>query len=121
MPLVLSCLLPGFTFRFFSCLSVCIHFSPPQGLESMQLAHAKGIPMCYGSDLLGELHAHQLGEFGLRARVLPNAVSDSGGPCWVCGCVLDCARVQCAGLATAGGVCAADGDTAQCGEFPLPC
>ncbi|KAI7840056.1 hypothetical protein COHA_006187 [Chlorella ohadii] len=42
-----------------------------QGLESMRLAHSKGIPMCYGSDLLGELHAHQLGEFALRARVLP--------------------------------------------------
>lgn len=50
-----------------------------QGLESMRLAHAKGIPMCYGSDLLGELHAHQLGEFALRARVLPNVVSSG---CW---------------------------------------
>lgn len=40
----------------------------------MRLAHSKGIPMCYGSDLLGELHAHQLGEFALRARVLPPVV-----------------------------------------------
>lgn len=66
------------------CSPACLcwsDFSFPQGLESMRLAHAKGIPMCYGSDLLGELHAHQLGEFGLRARVLPNAVSDRGSPC----------------------------------------
>ena len=44
----------------------------------MRLAHAKGIPMCYGSDLLGELHQHQLGEFALRARVLPPQVRPGG-------------------------------------------
>ena len=48
-------------------------FTPAcQGLESLQLAAAKGVTMCFGSDLLGDLHAYQSREFELRARVLPS-------------------------------------------------
>ncbi len=41
------------------------------GLESLGLMQEAGLPMAYGSDLLGEMHQHQSGEFALRARVLP--------------------------------------------------
>lgn len=41
-----------------------------QGLESVRLAHGAGVRMCLGTDLLSFLGAEQLGEFGLRARVL---------------------------------------------------
>jgi len=41
------------------------------GLESLAVMQAVGLPMAYGSDLLGEMHQHQSGEFALRARVLP--------------------------------------------------
>lgn len=40
------------------------------GLESLRVAHEAGVKMCLGSDLLGFLGVEQLGEFGLRARVL---------------------------------------------------
>lgn len=49
-----------------------------QGLEAIQVAAAAGVTQCYGSDLLGELHRHQLGEFALRARVLPPQVRALG-------------------------------------------
>jgi len=41
------------------------------GLESLAVMQAVGLPMAYGSDLLGEMHQHQSGEFALRARILP--------------------------------------------------
>ena len=41
------------------------------GLESLSVMQRAGLPMAYGSDLLGEMHQHQSGEFALRARVLP--------------------------------------------------
>lgn len=41
-----------------------------RGLESVQIAHEAGVRMCLGSDLLSFLGVEQLGEFGLRARVL---------------------------------------------------
>ena len=41
------------------------------GLDSLALMQAAGLPMAYGSDLLGEMHRHQSGEFRLRARLLP--------------------------------------------------
>lgn len=44
-----------------------------QGLQSVRLAHEAGVRMCMGTDLLSFLGAEQLGEFGLRARVLPAA------------------------------------------------
>ncbi|KAG8161912.1 hypothetical protein KVR01_007677 [Diaporthe batatas] len=44
-----------------------------RGLEAVGLAHEAGVRMCLGSDLLSFLGAEQLGEFGLRAGVLPAA------------------------------------------------
>jgi len=41
------------------------------GLESLSAMHNAGLPMAYGTDLLGPMHRHQSGEFALRARVLP--------------------------------------------------
>eukprot|EP00192_Tetraselmis_astigmatica_P012356 CAMPEP_0117655430 /NCGR_PEP_ID=MMETSP0804-20121206/4275_1 /TAXON_ID=1074897 /ORGANISM="Tetraselmis astigmatica, Strain CCMP880" /LENGTH=427 /DNA_ID=CAMNT_0005461781 /DNA_START=100 /DNA_END=1383 /DNA_ORIENTATION=+ len=40
-----------------------------RGLESIQLADNHGVKMCYGSDLLGAMHCHQLKELELRRRV----------------------------------------------------
>jgi hypothetical protein len=37
-----------------------------QGLESLKMAEKAGVTMCYGSDLLGDMHRHQSAEFGLR-------------------------------------------------------
>ena len=42
------------------------------GLESLDIMRRAGLPMAYGSDLLGGLHKYQSMEFELRARVLPN-------------------------------------------------
>ncbi|KAJ7608448.1 hypothetical protein FB45DRAFT_1039786 [Roridomyces roridus] len=44
-----------------------------QGLESLKIAHAAGVTICYGSDLLTSLHALQTEEFAVRANVLPSA------------------------------------------------
>ncbi len=41
------------------------------GLASLDTMRSAGLRMAYGSDLLGEMHEHQSGEFALRARVLP--------------------------------------------------
>jgi imidazolonepropionase-like amidohydrolase len=41
------------------------------GLESLAIMREAGLPMAYGSDLLGEMHVYQSEEFALRARVLP--------------------------------------------------
>jgi imidazolonepropionase-like amidohydrolase len=41
------------------------------GLESLDIMRSAGLPMAYGSDLLGGLHKYQSMEFELRARVLP--------------------------------------------------
>ncbi len=43
------------------------------GLESLQIMHDAGLPMAYGSDLLGQLHKYQSMEFSIRRRVLPAA------------------------------------------------
>ncbi|WP_159997559.1 amidohydrolase family protein [Roseomonas sp. 18066] len=40
------------------------------GLESLDIMRSAGLPMAFGSDLLGGLHKYQLQEFALRARVL---------------------------------------------------
>lgn len=42
-----------------------------RGLESLAIMDEAGLPMAYGSDLLGQMHRHQSGEFELRGRVLP--------------------------------------------------
>lgn len=41
------------------------------GLESLQVMADAGLPMAYGSDLLGGMQPHQSGEFALRGAVLP--------------------------------------------------
>jgi imidazolonepropionase-like amidohydrolase len=43
------------------------------GLRSLEVLRDAGVPMGYGTDLLGWMTADQLAEFGLRARVLPPA------------------------------------------------
>ena len=41
------------------------------GMESLAIMRKAGLPMAYGSDLLGEMHRHQSEEFVIRGRVLP--------------------------------------------------
>ena len=41
------------------------------GMESISIMREAGLPMAYGSDLLGEMHRHQSEEFVIRGRVLP--------------------------------------------------
>lgn len=41
------------------------------GMESLSIMRDAGLPMAYGTDLLGEMHRHQSEEFVIRARVLP--------------------------------------------------
>ncbi|MBE9640317.1 metal-dependent hydrolase family protein [Salipiger mangrovisoli] len=41
------------------------------GMESLAIMAEAGLPMAYGSDLLGGMQKHQSGEFELRGRVLP--------------------------------------------------
>lgn len=42
------------------------------GLESLAIMRDAGLPMAFGSDLLGQLHKYQSMEFSIRARVLTN-------------------------------------------------
>lgn len=39
------------------------------GHKALAMAHAKGVKMLYGSDLLGAMHKYQLEEFAIRAKV----------------------------------------------------
>jgi imidazolonepropionase-like amidohydrolase len=41
------------------------------GMESIGIMQAAGLPMAYGTDLLGAMHRHQSEEFVIRGRVLP--------------------------------------------------
>jgi imidazolonepropionase-like amidohydrolase len=41
------------------------------GLGALELAHRGGVPLVYGSDLLGGMHRHQNQEFRIRAEVQP--------------------------------------------------
>jgi imidazolonepropionase-like amidohydrolase len=43
------------------------------GLNALELAHRAGLPIVYGTDLLGGMHRRQLTEFTLRAQVQPPA------------------------------------------------
>lgn len=43
------------------------------GIKALALAEEKGINICFGSDLLGPMHHHQLDEFKLRSKVLTAA------------------------------------------------
>ncbi|KAJ7764617.1 hypothetical protein DFH07DRAFT_882185 [Mycena maculata] len=44
-----------------------------KGLDALRIAHAAGVTICYGSDLLTSLHALQTEEFAVRAGVLPSS------------------------------------------------
>ena len=41
-----------------------------QGIEAIHIAKAHGVPMAFGTDLLGAMHARQSEEFGLRGGAL---------------------------------------------------
>lgn len=43
------------------------------GLRALELAHAAGVPLVYGTDLLGAMHRSQLEELSIRAQVQPPA------------------------------------------------
>ena len=43
------------------------------GAQALELAYREGIPMVYGSDLLGIMHRRQLEEFEIRSAVVSNA------------------------------------------------
>ena len=43
------------------------------GTKSLEIAKAAGVKMAYGTDLMGEQHPHQAGEFLVRAEVLSPA------------------------------------------------
>ncbi|HEY0832314.1 MAG TPA: amidohydrolase family protein [Azospirillum sp.] len=43
------------------------------GQRALELAHRGGVPLVYGSDLLGSMHQHQLREFAIRGEVQPAA------------------------------------------------
>ena len=40
------------------------------GLRSLEVMRDAGLPMAFGTDLLGPMHRHQSGEFTIRAEVL---------------------------------------------------
>ena len=41
------------------------------GIESLSIMHQAGLPMAFGTDLLGPMHRHQSEEFVIRGKVLP--------------------------------------------------
>lgn len=41
-----------------------------RGLEAVRLALAEGVPVVFGTDLLGHMHSRQNGEFNLRLQVM---------------------------------------------------
>lgn len=43
------------------------------GIRAVELAYRAGVPMAYGTDLIGPMHARQLNEFALRSEVVPPA------------------------------------------------
>lgn len=42
-----------------------------RGLDALRIARAEGVPIAFGTDLLGHMHARQSGEFVLRAAAVP--------------------------------------------------
>jgi imidazolonepropionase-like amidohydrolase len=40
------------------------------GLEAVRIARAEGVPIAFGTDLLGHMHARQSGEFALRLQAM---------------------------------------------------
>jgi imidazolonepropionase-like amidohydrolase len=43
------------------------------GTRALELAYHAGVPLVYGTDLLGAMHKYQLNEMSLRAEVASNA------------------------------------------------
>ena len=41
------------------------------GKKALELAYKSGVKLVYGTDLLGDMHRHQLNEFNIRADVIP--------------------------------------------------
>lgn len=41
-----------------------------RGIESLQIARAEGVPVVFGTDLLGHMHGHQSGELKIRLQVM---------------------------------------------------
>ncbi len=41
-----------------------------RGIESLKIARAEGVPIVFGTDLLGHMHARQSGEFALRLAAM---------------------------------------------------
>lgn len=41
-----------------------------RGVESLRIARAEGVPIVFGTDLLGHMHAQQSGEFDLRTQAM---------------------------------------------------
>ena len=41
------------------------------GMNALRMAHEAGVKLAYGTDLLGQMHRHQLNEFSIRAQVQP--------------------------------------------------
>lgn len=41
------------------------------GAQALELAQKKGVRMLFGTDLLGDMHEHQLNEFHLRKAIVP--------------------------------------------------
>ena len=44
-----------------------------RGLEAIRIAHAEGVPIAFGTDLLGSMHDDQSNEFTLRAQAMGSA------------------------------------------------
>jgi imidazolonepropionase-like amidohydrolase len=42
-----------------------------RGLEAVKIARAEGVPVVFGTDLLGHMHEQQNGEFALRLQAMP--------------------------------------------------
>ncbi len=42
-----------------------------RGLDSVRIARAEGVPVVFGTDLLGHMHGRQSGEFTIREQVQP--------------------------------------------------
>ncbi|MEZ4673776.1 MAG: amidohydrolase family protein [Caldilineaceae bacterium] len=40
-----------------------------KGIFALEMAHQAGVKIAYGTDLLGDLHKHQLSEFAIRSQV----------------------------------------------------
>jgi imidazolonepropionase-like amidohydrolase len=42
-----------------------------RGIEAVRIARAEGVPVVFGTDLLGHMHERQNGEFALRVQAMP--------------------------------------------------